>query len=322
MTFVHSRPTLAPGELWQNSYFNDLIVTLKAYLSSISTDPNDLQAPLTLSRQNLDGGGNAIYNFKHWGKISGAPAVILDACAYGAVGNNAGDDAPGIQAALDAIPSTGGIVILPPGIYRIKSALNMAGVSASNVILMGFGDSTIIRLTDDIPTTTCINFTGASAARSMMGLLNLKIDSIRAGGSAAVSAVSTALATNSFVEGVTISGVKGNGILVPAGADITIRKCRILNVTVSGVEIAALPPNFTSRVTVIGCRIDGGFLYGIKVNGAIRTKLISNRISSGQTNCTGIRIEGKDAMTITTGTSLIGNMITDCGDGVEVTVTV
>lgn len=323
MTFTPTRPTLAPGELWKNSYYNTLLSEIKAYVSAITAA--DLATPLVLSRgeQSLSGGSNAVYNFKHWGKTLASPGEILDACAYGAVGDGTGDDADAIQAAIDALPATGGVVILPPGIYPLASAIDLSGSSGdqAGVVLMGFGESSIVRLTDSIATTTCIKLTGGSSARAMQGILNLKVDSARAGGSAAVSAIATALATDSFVEGVTIDGVKGNGILMTGGSSITIRRCRILDVTVNGIEVAGIGPDFVEGATIFGCRIKGGFACGVKVNGAKRSRVVSNRISSGATNCVGIEVQAVDAQTMSIGTSLIGNSITDCGDGIKLTVT-
>lgn len=45
--------------------------------------------------------------------------------AYGALGNDTGDDSTGINAALAAATTNGGQVIVPPGIYRIGSVLKI-----------------------------------------------------------------------------------------------------------------------------------------------------------------------------------------------------
>ncbi len=44
---------------------------------------------------------------------------------YGALGNDTGNDGPLIQAAINAAELVGGIVILPPGIYRLASPLTI-----------------------------------------------------------------------------------------------------------------------------------------------------------------------------------------------------
>lgn len=56
----------------------------------------------------------------------GQDELVLNVKDYGAVGNRTTDDSAAIQAALDAVPSTGGTVYFPPGIYRIATGLTAA----------------------------------------------------------------------------------------------------------------------------------------------------------------------------------------------------
>ena len=56
--------------------------------------------------------------------------------AYGAVGDGSADDTAAIQAAINALSTTGGIVWLPHGVYKISSPLNLANGS---VTLLGEG---------------------------------------------------------------------------------------------------------------------------------------------------------------------------------------
>ncbi len=64
------------------------------------------------------------------GKLPGALPVI-DAAEY-----------PGLQAAIDALPSTGGAVRLPPGTFEITEPLK---ITASDVLLEGAGTATHIK---------------------------------------------------------------------------------------------------------------------------------------------------------------------------------
>lgn len=70
---------------------------------------------------------------------------------YGATGDGVTDDSSAIQDALDSAALEGGIVILPPGTYRIVTGLELS----QNVILMGAGaGSTTILL--DHPTESAV----------------------------------------------------------------------------------------------------------------------------------------------------------------------
>ncbi len=55
---------------------------------------------------------------------------------YNARGNGSTDDTAAIQAALDAVPSTGGVVYLPPGQYEISATLI---ITQDNTTLIGAG---------------------------------------------------------------------------------------------------------------------------------------------------------------------------------------
>lgn len=57
---------------------------------------------------------------------------------HGAVGDGSTDDSTAIQAALDAIPASGGVVAFPPGVYRIGTKLT---ADQRGLVVMGFGGS-------------------------------------------------------------------------------------------------------------------------------------------------------------------------------------
>src|SRR5439155_15085127 len=55
--------------------------------------------------------------------------------AYGAKGDGVADDAPAISAALAAMPASGGVLELSPGVYRITAPLRLS----KKVIVAGAG---------------------------------------------------------------------------------------------------------------------------------------------------------------------------------------
>lgn len=70
-----------------------------------------------------------------------AEAAVYNVKAYGAKGDGVTDDTAAIQAAINAVPSGGGIVLLPPGVYLVSTV-----TLPSNVTLQGSGPSaTFIR---------------------------------------------------------------------------------------------------------------------------------------------------------------------------------
>jgi Pectate lyase superfamily protein/Periplasmic copper-binding protein (NosD) len=75
-------------------------------------------------------------NFYRLAQVGGGIAPpVFNVKAYGAVGNNAGNDSPAIQAAINAATTNGGgIVFFPPGNYRCNSTLS---VSSAQMQLCG-----------------------------------------------------------------------------------------------------------------------------------------------------------------------------------------
>ncbi len=82
-----------------------------------------------------------------------AATAMFDLRDYGAVGDDVADDAPALQAALDAVADAGGgTIFVPPGIYRIASAVwcNFGG-RAAVVAVRGCGSSAQLHIA--CPTT-------------------------------------------------------------------------------------------------------------------------------------------------------------------------
>ena len=87
--------------------------------------------------------------------------------AFGAVGDNSTNDRTKLQAAIDAVPSTGGTILFPPGTFVIDNALNIK----SNVKFQGAGlGVTTIRLTS----TTATALAGTDIAGFVMADMGLQ----------------------------------------------------------------------------------------------------------------------------------------------------
>lgn len=82
---------------------------------------------------------------------------IIDVRAYGAIGNGTTNDSAAISAAIAAIPSTGGTVYFPCGVYKIGSNIPF---SNSFIRFTGNGDCSVLKTFTDIQMFTLLGLTG------------------------------------------------------------------------------------------------------------------------------------------------------------------
>lgn len=89
---------------------------------------------LALAEHNNDGTHNKLTQVKDpW----------VDVRAFGAVGNGTANDTAAFEAAMDALPSTGGIVLCPPGCrYAVNLTINKRGVRLRGSLTLGAGGPT------------------------------------------------------------------------------------------------------------------------------------------------------------------------------------
>jgi hypothetical protein len=88
--------------------------------------------------------GDYIMDFSHAGYMGGGVAIPT-VPVKATVKPSGGDDTANIQTAIDQISSTGGAVLLAPGIFSCSNTIN---ISASSVVLRGSGtEKTTIKLT-------------------------------------------------------------------------------------------------------------------------------------------------------------------------------
>ncbi len=100
----------------------------------------------------------------------------------GAVGDGVADDTAAIQAAIDAVPTNGGIVFFPPGTYKISVALSI-DVASVHVLGSGIG-ATII--TTNSTTADMFAFGAGTTTRQELSIekLSLNTSVTRTGGAA------------------------------------------------------------------------------------------------------------------------------------------
>jgi hypothetical protein len=78
----------------------------------------------------------------HLWQYSVGPCTGLSVRNFGATGNGSTDDTAAIQAAIDAVPASGGTVCIPAGVYNLASTLV---IGRSHVAMMGVGTSSELR---------------------------------------------------------------------------------------------------------------------------------------------------------------------------------
>lgn len=199
-----------------------------------------------------------------------APHISVTDAPYFARGNGSADDTAALQAALDAVPSTGGTVVIPAGEYKITAPL---WVRTDNTLIMGSGQGNRIGATQ--------------VGRGT----RIKVDPAFAGGSYAVMVQRTA--DDRTVYGVKIAdlAVDGQSVAGPVGGilwkavrgqllNVAVHNCTGYGVTVTGYTTwAATDSQFT------GCDFSWnatGALFGAngpdnKVTGCV----FSNNTSDG-----------------------------------------
>lgn len=158
---------------------------------------------------------------------------------YGAVGDGTANDTAAIQAAITAVPSTGGVVYFPPGTYKlVTSALTLK----PNLSLIGAGtNASIIK-----QTTTTVS------ALSGVDVTDLTIRDLQIQGPASGS---------------------GNGIVLTRSANANVRYIRMDNVYINqfGNDGLAISNCIVSKFDRVVCENNGrhGFyLYGVTAGAA------------------------------------------------------
>lgn len=92
--------------------------------------------------------------------------------AYGATGDGTTDDTSAIQAAINAVPSSGGTVLLPAGNYIISTTLT---IDKDGTMLTGTGAASVIRTSNSALGIDVIKIGNGSTTRAHCGIRDLRI---------------------------------------------------------------------------------------------------------------------------------------------------
>jgi hypothetical protein len=163
--------------------------------------------------------------------ITNAQSGVYNVLEYGAVGDGTTDDTASIQAALNAVPGTGGTVYIPDGTYKITNQLvphNNAGTVSKTLIELAAG-ATIISY-DTTATHAVFNVSKAagSSRNGAEGYLIIRGGTITQSGATSLHGINIH-AQNTIIDGMRITGFVGNGIIFTNDLTIPPICCEIKN---------------------------------------------------------------------------------------------
>ncbi|HEU4677157.1 MAG TPA: NosD domain-containing protein, partial [Candidatus Paceibacterota bacterium] len=235
--------------------------------------------------------------------VAASDTTNKESADFVATGTN---DQDTINAALSALPSTGGLVYLLPGTYSINNSIN---VLQSSTTIMGGGANTLLALT-----ATSTNW-GVIASSGKVGVTvrDLTID-----GSAAVGSTQYGIVLGSSyasVENVSFRRLRGYGIY--AGSTYS----RIENNSFTGDTQAGVYLTASSQYNVItGNTFTENGLYGVFGNSTSGNNVITGNSFKGNTRA--IQFSASPNVTIS-GNTFIGSsqyaIVSDSGSGTVIT---
>jgi len=165
--------------------------------------------------------------------------------AFGAVGNGVADDSAAIAATIAAVPTQGGTVYFPAGVYVVNSSINIA--SRTDLAFVGQGGRNGTRLQMGTSGVVLLNFTGVCSRIAIRDLW-LGATSLQASGTG-LSIIGT-VGTHSdtfIVENVTIQNVP-NPCILQYLDNSQFRNIRIYQ-TISGAISGAVCLNMNTCVS-------------------------------------------------------------------------
>ncbi len=187
---------------------------------------------------------------------------IFDVRQFGAAGDGIADDARALNAALQAVPSRGGVLYFPAGVYRTTQGLRL--VERSNVTVTGEGAGSVIKIAGP-EAPFGVELGGACR--------NLVIRQLGVIGAATASSVQTGIGT------ATNSNFSGTGVWIV--------DCEVAQVN-RGIYLEASPWGAYSDIWISRNRIhdivgtDSGRGYGIANGGGYDVQITGNHLANCQ----------------------------------------
>ncbi len=199
------------------------------------------------------------------------------------------DDQVEIQAAINALPSTGGEVVVLDGTYHITASIN---VNKNNVTLRGNGNATVLKRMWGSTTNQGVITVSANTCT----VRRLKLDGNKTSYNTSYNySIYLYNSSNSTVTGNTCNNNGANGIYLYNSSNSTVIGNTCSNNSSSGINLYN-----SSNSTVIGNTCSNNSSSGIYVNSSNNT--ITENICNNNTNSTYVLVAG-----IYVNSTVIGN---------------
>ena len=199
---------------------------------------------------------------------------------FGAVGNGTTDDTAAIQAAINALATTGGVILIPPGIYKVSSTLNIVYGTQS------FDDWR------DYPISINLQGNGKSSQLHWYGGNNTSVVQYK-GDSTGTGTTSKTFIRDFYIKNANAStGLRG----ITLGDETQPNILGIVNCTITGMAIFKCSRAINVQYQSHECLISGNHLseytdYGVwlKSNGCV---ISNNHFQAGANSSIGIYGDG------------------------------
>ena len=186
--------------------------------------------------------------------------------------------AAGIQAAIDALATTGGVVLVPPGTYTITTPILMR----PNVALFGSA-AVVIKQGNGANLSTLIDFNSFAADRATLS--GITLDGNRANNvNSALTYMVVSGRDYTTIENCKIQNAPGLGILTTGGNYHRIINNDFSSVFSAGVFITASVPQSASFSTVQGNKFINVGLYAIALLWSDYVNITNNTIVGTKVN--------------------------------------
>lgn len=217
-----------------------------------------------------------------------------------------------INAAITALGSVGGKVLLSEGTFNVASTISVA---ASNVTLEGQGHSTILKLISSGNTSVITVGNGNMSYIESIFIKNLKIDGNKANNTSGHGIFFDRKVYYSFIQNVHIIDTTKDGINIYATGTTNncycneINSCKIENAGQDGIHV-----EYSHMNTITNCpTIYTSTRYGIYLQNSNSARLVNIRIAgAGQI---GLYLNGNDngqVINVNIATALTGMQLTTC----------